>query len=43
MKKPTYELFAGKKLLITGGTGSFGKSILRHLVNFDLGEIRIFS
>jgi UDP-glucose 4-epimerase len=37
------KLFEGKKLLITGGTGSFGKNFLRFLSNFDLDEIRIFS
>ena len=30
-------------LLITGGTGSFGKAILRRYIQSDLGEIRIFS
>lgn len=30
-------------LLITGGTGSFGKTLLNKLVNLDLNEIRIFS
>jgi len=37
------KLFDGKKLLITGGTGSFGKNFLKYLSNFDLDEIRIFS
>jgi UDP-N-acetylglucosamine 4,6-dehydratase len=32
-----------KKLLITGGTGSFGNAVLRRLLNSDLSEIRIFS
>lgn len=43
MTKSTSEIFNGKRLLITGGTGSFGNSFLRYLSNFDLGEIRIFS
>ena len=30
-------------LLITGGTGSFGNAMLRHFLNSDLHEIRIFS
>lgn len=30
-------------LLITGGTGSFGNTVLNHFLNSDLREIRIFS
>lgn len=36
-------MFKNKTLLITGGTGSFGSTILRRLVNSDLKEIRVFS
>lgn len=36
-------IFAGKKLLITGGTGSFGNAVLKRFLNTDIGEIRIFS
>ncbi len=36
-------LFCGKTLMITGGTGSFGNAILKHFLNTDIGEIRIFS
>jgi len=36
-------MFKGKILLITGGTGSFGNAVVRHLVNSDIKEIRIFS
>lgn len=32
-----------KRVLITGGTGSFGKSMLMKLLNEDVEEIRIFS
>ena len=32
-----------KKLLITGGTGSFGNAILRRFLTTDIEEIRIFS
>lgn len=32
-----------KTLLITGGTGSFGSTVLKHLLDSDLEEIRIFS
>ena len=35
--------FAGKTLLITGGTGSFGNTVLKHFLASDIGEIRIFS
>jgi UDP-glucose 4-epimerase len=34
---------AGAKLLITGGTGSFGNAVLRRFLRSDLDEIRIFS
>ncbi len=33
----------GKKILITGGTGSFGEAFLRHCLQTDVKEIRIFS
>ena len=36
-------MFKHKTLLITGGTGSFGNSILRRFLNSDLAEIRILS
>lgn len=36
-------MFKDKTLLITGGTGSFGNSVLKHFLNSDLKEIRIFS
>jgi len=36
-------MFANKKLLITGGTGSFGNAVLRRFLNSDLCEIRILS
>ncbi len=36
-------LFAGKTLLITGGTGSFGNAVLNRFLATDIGEIRIFS
>lgn len=35
--------FTNKTLLITGGTGSFGNTVLRHFLNSELSEIRIFS
>lgn len=36
-------MFKGKKLLITGGTGSFGNAVLRRFLDTDISEIRIFS
>lgn len=36
-------LFTGKKLMITGGTGSFGNAVLDRFLETDIGEIRIFS
>ena len=32
-----------KKILVTGGTGSIGSEIVRRLLKFELGAIRIFS
>jgi UDP-N-acetylglucosamine 4,6-dehydratase/5-epimerase len=37
------KIFKNKKLLITGGTGSFGNAVLKKLLDSDLQEIRIFS
>jgi UDP-glucose 4-epimerase len=36
-------MFAGKTLLITGGTGSFGNAVLRRFLDTDIKEIRVFS
>lgn len=36
-------MFKGKTLLITGGTGSFGNTVLRRFLDTDIAEIRIFS
>ncbi len=36
-------LFGGTTLLITGGTGSFGHTVLKHFLYTNIGEIRIFS
>lgn len=35
--------FAGATLMITGGTGSFGHTVLKHFLTSDIGQIRIFS
>lgn len=37
------EFFQDKVILITGGTGSIGSEVLRHLIAFEPQEIRIFS
>jgi UDP-glucose 4-epimerase len=36
-------MFDDKKILITGGTGSFGNAVLRRFLNTDIKEIRVFS
>ena len=35
--------FNGATLMITGGTGSFGSTVLKHFLTSDIGSIRIFS
>lgn len=35
--------FTNATLLITGGTGSFGNTVLKHFLHTDIGQIRIFS
>ena len=34
--------FDNATLMITGGTGSFGSTVLKHFLDSDLKEIRIF-
>ena len=36
-------MFKNKKLLITGGTGSFGNAVLDKFLTSEISEIRIFS
>ena len=36
-------IFSGKTLFITGGTGSFGNAVLNRFLKTDIAEIRIFS
>lgn len=43
MKQGDVNMFTGKTLMITGGTGSFGNAVLRRFLNTDVKEIRIFS
>ena len=37
------EEFAGKTLLITGGTGTFGNAVLRRFLDTNIAQIRVFS
>lgn len=37
------ESFKDRTLVITGGTGSFGSTVLKHFLTTDIGEIRIIS
>ena len=36
-------MFEGKKILITGGTGSLGQALTKRLLKSDVDIIRIFS
>lgn len=36
-------MFKDKVLMITGGTGSFGNAVLRHFLDSEIKEIRVFS
>jgi len=38
-----FQMFAGKTLMITGGTGSFGHTIVNRFLNTDIKEIVVFS
>ena len=35
--------FNGATLMITGGTGSFGSTVLKHFIDTDIAQIRVFS
>lgn len=35
--------FKGKTVVVTGGTGSFGSTMVKHLLTSDVAEIRVFS
>jgi FlaA1/EpsC-like NDP-sugar epimerase len=37
------ELIGGKKILITGGTGSIGSEIVRQVLKYEPGVVRVFS
>ena len=36
-------MFEGKKILITGGTGSLGQALTKRLLEYNVDNIRIFS
>src|SRR3989304_7267347 len=36
-------MFKGKKILITGGTGSLGQALTKRLLKYDVDTVRIFS
>jgi UDP-glucose 4-epimerase len=40
---PNNGIFEHHKLLITGGTGTFGNAVLRRYLHAGIGEIRVFS
>jgi UDP-glucose 4-epimerase len=40
---PSETMLAGKTLLITGGTGSFGNAFVDRILPTDVGSVRIFS
>jgi len=43
MTEMTDSMFDGKTLMITGGTGSFGTTVLRRFLGTNVREIRVFS
>src|SRR3989344_3512537 len=43
MKDNFRKVFKGKKILITGGTGSIGSEIVRQLLQYTPAQVRIFS
>ena len=46
MKKPTVRRFHGTRILVTGGTGSLGKAVVRRLLSGEMGrpaKIIVFS
>lgn len=41
--KINIENVAGKCILVTGGTGSFGKTVIKHMLSKGCAEVRVFS
>src|SRR3989338_6291748 len=37
------KIFKGKRILVTGGTGSVGGEIVRQLLNYEPRQIRVYS
>ena len=43
MDRGSEEVLSGSRILITGGTGSFGQTMVRNLLGIDVAELRIYS
>ena len=43
MHNKDFHLFKDKKVLITGGTGSFGSTVCKHFLRSEVEQIIIFS
>jgi UDP-glucose 4-epimerase len=43
IEQALYEFFKGKRILVTGGTGSFGHQIVRDLLPFDPACVHVYS
>ena len=43
LDKKIIKTFNNKTILITGGTGSFGSTVLNRLINYKFKQIIIFS
>ena len=43
MANNSLSIFTGKKVLITGGTGSLGHALTERILNSDVEQIRILS
>ena len=36
------DYYKGKKILVTGGSGSIGRKIVSELLNYDVDVVRVF-
>jgi len=43
MTPPTLDAFRGRTLLVTGGTGSFGSTVIERFLDTEVAEIRVYS